>query len=439
MIGVGGSSGSSVDPLTLERRRRSWIVPLLCFAAALILYLPRLGVPATYVYDETYHAYTAGRYVAGDHDAYLWNTRAPRPGSSYTWNHPPAGLWLIAGGIQLWGDRAFGWRFASAVFGALGVLLAYWLALRLTGQQAAAELTAALLLLDGLWFVQSRIAMLDVFGAVFMMGALLGLYGYLIDPPPLAVRRLLLTGASLGLAIATKWNAAYPALFIGLVVLAVTLRRAEPGARLRALSRVVALLGLLPALVYLASYLPFFMAGNGIGQWIELQHQIYHYHTTLRATHTYQSRWWEWPLLLRPMWYYVSRAPGTVANIYAQGNPFLEWSFIPAVLWVARQWWRQRKPAWIVLVIGFFGQWLPWALVPRIAFIYHFLPAVPFGVMAVAIVVAQLWAGRGPAHVVAFAYVGLVAGSFVFFHPIYAAVPLTPAAFEARLWLPRWK
>ena len=69
MIGVGGSSGSSVDPLTLERRRRSWIVPLLCFAAALILYLPRLGVPATYVYDETYHAYTVGRYVAGDHDA----------------------------------------------------------------------------------------------------------------------------------------------------------------------------------------------------------------------------------------------------------------------------------------------------------------------------------------------------------------------------------
>ena len=53
--------------------------------------------------------------------------------------------------------------------------------------------------------------------------------------------------------------------------------------------------------------------------------------------------------------------------------------FVPAVVWLASRWTRRRDPAAIVLVIGFFGQWLPWALVPRIAFAYHFMPAVPFG------------------------------------------------------------
>jgi dolichyl-phosphate-mannose--protein O-mannosyl transferase len=439
MIAADGPSVSAPARARTEWRRRAWLVPMLCFVGALALYLPRLSVPPRYMYDETYHAYTAARYVAGDHNAYLWNIRAPRAGSAYTWNHPPVGLWLIAAGIAVWGDRALGWRFASAVFGAFGVVLAYVLARRLSGNRAAAELTAALLLLEGLWFVQSRIAMLDVFGAVFMMAALLGLHGYLVDPPRAAARWLGVTAVCLGLAIATKWNAAYPSLCVGLVVLWVAVRRSAPGTRARAVAGILAALGLLPALVYLAAYVPFFATGHTIGQFVELQHQIYHYHTTLRATHTYQSRWWEWPLLLRPLWYHVAYGPSTVANVYAQGNPLLVWLFVPAVLWLSRQWWRERNPALITLTIGFFGQWLPWALVSRIAFIYHFLPAVPFGVLAIATVVARLWGGRPAARAAAFGYVALVAAAFVFFHPIYAAVPLTPAELAARIWFPRWK
>ncbi len=38
-----------------------------------------------------------------------------------------------------------------------------------------------------------------------------------------------------------------------------------------------------------------------------------------------------------------------------------------------------------------FGQWLPWMLVPRSAFLYHFLPAVPFGCLAVAVLLVELW------------------------------------------------
>jgi dolichyl-phosphate-mannose--protein O-mannosyl transferase len=288
--------------------------------------------------------------------------------------------------------------------------------------------------------------MLDIFGTVFMLGAFFALYGYLTSPPARVRGALLRLGLFLGLAIATKWNAAYPALFIGLLVLGrgfvVYLRSgrslSDPGVRAH-LAWVPAGLVALPALVYVAAYVPFFLTGHDVGQFLETQRQIFRYHTQLQATHTYQSRWWEWPLTLRPVWYYSMRSPGTVANIYANGNTVLSCMFVPAVIWVAFRWFRRREPAAFVLAIGFFGQWLPWALVPRIAFAYHFLPAVPFGCLAIAVALVEVWGIGVVGRAIAVAYVAAAIAFFVYFYPIYTLVPLTPQAFESRMWLSSWK
>jgi dolichyl-phosphate-mannose--protein O-mannosyl transferase len=117
----------------------------------------------------------------------------------------------------------------------------------------------------------------------------------------------------------------------------------------------------------------------------------------------------------------------------------LYWAFVPAVLWLSRRWWKERNAAFVVLLIGFFGQWLPWGLVPRIAFMYHFLPAVPFGALAVAVCLVELWRGDTLRRVLAAGYVLAVASSFIFFYPLYAAVPLERRAIEARLWLESWR
>jgi dolichyl-phosphate-mannose--protein O-mannosyl transferase len=92
-----------------------------------------------------------------------------------------------------------------------------------------------------------------------------------------------------------------------------------------------------------------------------------------------------------------------------------------------------------VLLIGFFGQWLPWALSPRSAFVYHFLPAVPFGAIAVAFVIVTLFRRGGVWHWVVFAYLAALVAYFVYFYPIHAAVPISREAFEARLWFPSWR
>jgi len=434
------------SPVTLKGVLSADLLPGILFVAAMALLAPRLGVPQNYIFDEVYHAYTAGQYVAGNHDAYLWNTPTPHPHVRYMWNHPPVGVLFMAAGIEIWGDNPFGWRIGSTIFGATGIVIAYLLALAVTRRKVVAVVAASLLLLDGLYIVQSRTGMLDIYGTVFMLGAFFALHNYLTAPPDRIRGPLLRIGLFLGLAIATKWNAAYAAFFIGLVVLGRGVRHYlksgrnvhDGGVRAHLIWMPVSLLAL-PALVYVAAYLPFFLTGHGVGQFVELQRQIFRYHTHLQATHTYQSRWWEWPLTLRPVWYFTNRADGTVANIYVNGNTVLSCMFVPAVAFVAARWFKRRDPAAIVITIGFFGQWLPWALVPRIAFAYHFLPAVPFGSLAIAVILVALFEKGTAGRVVAVAYLLLAIGFFLYFYPIYTAVPLTPQAFESRMWLSSWR
>ncbi len=427
-----------------------YLLPGALCVMALVLFLPRLGTPREYIQDEVYHAYTAAQYLQGNADAYLWNTTAP-PGVAYEWTHPPLGKLLIAAGVALFGDNAFGWRYASALFGTIGLAIAYGLGLRLTRRRAIAVLGAALLLADGLYFVQSRTGMPDIFVLVFMTGALVAFYGYLTAPPGGVRWPMVRTGVLLGLAIATKWNAAYASALIALVVLWrlyrlwwarrwLSPRRGElpAGVREHLLWLPLGLVAL-PLAIYALSYVPFFLTGHSVSQFTELQRQMYYYHTHLKETHAYQSQWWSWPLALRPVWYYTTRSGDLVANVYANGNPLLYWAFLPAVVWVGRRWWGERNAALIVLATGFFGQWLPWALSPRISFVYHFLPAVPFGCLAVATALLELWGKHGRWRAVAIGYAALVAFAFAFFFPIYAAVPQTAARFDLRLWLPSWR
>ncbi len=93
-----------------------------------------------------------------------------------------------------------------------------------------------------------------------------------------------------------------------------------------------------------------------------------------------------------------------------------------------------------MLTIGFFGQWLVWMFSPRTAYMYHFLPAVPFGVIAIATLLEAGWRrGTQLARAVVRGYLVAVVALFAFFYPIYASVWLTMDRFEMRMWFERWR
>jgi dolichyl-phosphate-mannose--protein O-mannosyl transferase len=412
---------------------RLWF--LVCFVAVLALNTAQLGRPNRYIFDEVYHAHTAIQLARGNAAAWLPGTVDRATGVANEWTHPPLAKLMMETGILVLGEKAFGWRVASAVFGALGValvLLAGW-----SWFGAGVGVLAALFLaLDGLWFVQSRVAMNDVFLAVFVLAAFLSWSRWRTTR---ASGWLLGTGALLGLAISTKWSglAALGLLFL-LSVVTVWRERHSPGVRVSVVARwMVLAFVLIPAVLYLVSYAQFFAMHHSLREWWTLQWQMLRYHSHLQRTHPGSSPWWSWPLLLRPVWY-ASEAHGhAVQQMFALGNPILWWLFLPGISVLAWRFVAAPVEQWRdgLVAVGFLGNWLPWALSPRIAFLYHMLPSVPFGCLALARALSLL---RGRWRVFRWAYGPAVVVSFLYFYPHLAGSPLLAEKSQARYWLPGW-
>lgn len=226
-----------------------WSAALALGLLALFLRLWRLGTPREFQFDETYYAkdawsllnngYVRG-YVDDANDQILSGT------TDGLWTdgpsmivHPEVGKLLIGLGEKAFGLDPFGWRVASAVVGSLMVVVMVRLARRMTGSTLLGLVAGLLLMLDGLHFVLSRLALLDIFVAFFTLCAVAcvvndrdwyrrRLAARLPSPPdPTSwgpVRALLFRpwllagGVCWGLAVGTKWTALYPLAAFGLLV-----------------------------------------------------------------------------------------------------------------------------------------------------------------------------------------------------------------------------
>ena len=85
--------------------------------------------------------------------------------------HPEVGKWLIGFGEKMFGFTPLGWRVVPAVVGTLLILVMIRFARRLTGSTLLGCVAGVLLAFDGLEFVLSRLALLDIFVAFFLLCA----------------------------------------------------------------------------------------------------------------------------------------------------------------------------------------------------------------------------------------------------------------------------
>lgn len=451
-------SAPAIESSAAESRTvRGWmrldtIILLVAMLSAGLVYFVRLGQPAQYIWDEVYHAYTASVLVKGNPDPYNPFARVPevdkqtRGAVTYEWTHPAFAKLPMQLGILLFGDTPFGWRFMSAVFGVIGVGVMYAFARAMFDQQIAVFSTS-LLILDGLWFAEARLAMNDIYLLVFLLLAYFAFYRYLTSPPEgrSGLRHrwfyLGLTGISLGFAVATKWSALYSIGLFGVVTAAreawiggslirTNLRR---GLLMLPVAAVVVAVSLLivPAAIYVGAYVQFFAMGRTWADWRELQYQMWWYHSNLRQPHNYASPWWTWPFLLRPVWF----------HLYIMGNPLSWWLYLPATLLVSYLWIKDRfrSAAFAIIVMGYFGQWLPWALSPRVAYLYHMLPTVPFACLALGYALNLFRERYGLlGRRIVWSYMGIVVLSFAFFYSMWTYLPVPKWYENAHFWLPTW-
>ena len=165
------------------------------------------------IFDETYYV-NAARVIAGLRPAADQPYAGAPSGVDGNSEHPQLGKLVIAGSIELLGDGPLAWRLGSIVFGCLALLGMFALVRAAGGGPWAALGAAALMSLDNLELVHSRIGTLDVYvTAVMIWAAVLYLR-----------RRPLAAGALLGVGTCFKLVAPYVLLVFLVLEL---LRRSE--------------------------------------------------------------------------------------------------------------------------------------------------------------------------------------------------------------------
>lgn len=407
----------------------SIVTPVVLVATAGVARFVLLGEPDGIVFDETYYVDDARSQLAhGAEEGFAV--------------HPPVGKWLIAAGIALFGDAPFGWRAAAAAAGTILVLLTYLTARTLLTTVGAAALAGLLVAVDGLLVVQSRIAMLDIFVALFVV---LGVWLLVLDharPTSREVLRpfLLLAGVTFGLAVATKWSGLLGLLGAALFVLGAELarRRRIEGRITAAPLRLVALLTiafvLVPTTAYATTWGPWLVGyahthqgaedcvvddevldpcpvplGERVAGLVHHHGAMWRFHIDLDAEHPYKSRAWTWPLMTRAIVYHWEACPhdratpdpeaeeqpeacvvdeGNAEEILAIGNPAVWWVALLALIPLTVG--AVRRDGRALLILCFWAcLYVPWLIIDRPLFLFYMTPVVPFMALGTAYAFAR--------------------------------------------------
>ena len=193
---------------------------------------------------------------------------------------------------------------------------------------------------------------------------------------------------------------------------------------------------------YFSYYWQLRVSGNfSVAQVVSLQKSIFDYHAGLGGdTHAFRSEWYQWPVIAWPMWYYSGSSylpAGMVSSISCMGNPVVFWFGLLAILYVAVRcaWEKRASSAFLLVLIGFLSQYLPWVLVPRSTFIYHYFASVPFIIMASVLVLGRMRRRSRDGFIAAGVVLCVAAlALFIAFYPLESGMPVSRAYASLLRW-----
>ncbi len=405
-------------------------------------------------FDEIYFVRTAEQYL---------HSQLP-----YEWTHPPLGKLIQASSLLIFGFDPFGWRIMGVIFATMMIVVMYLLGKKLFGTWIGGFTAAFLLTFDFMHFTMARMGTADTYVVFFSLASQLFFLIYLkavldkgwktsIIPLFLAI-----TFAALGFS--TKWLVLFG--FVGQLVLLLAIRLNEVknlkgnlSAKAYAFldhpySAIVVFL-LFGLGIYFITYIPDMLAGRSFFDVINLQGQMYIYQSTLKATHPFASPWFSWPFMFDllnrnvhvPLWLQLASLPnGKESTIVLLGNPALWWFGFAAVIGLTvfyvpklfRKHFslKQNLPA-IFIITFFFFQWLPYIVISRVVFIYHFYVNVPFLCLGSAFVISKYWDNKY-VKILSIVYFALVVALFVMFYPVISGVPTSTSTVNSLKWFGSW-
>jgi len=406
-------------------------------------------------FDEIYHARTAFEHI---HNL-----------EPYEWTHPPLGKIFIALGILVFGMNPFGFRIVGTLFGAAMLPFMYLFGKKLFKDWRFAALTSLLMMFDFMHFTQTRIATIDVYGTFFIIV----MYYYMYDtfmiksydiPFRLSLKTLFLSGLMFGLGVASKWIAAYGGAGLALVfftakyleyrdyrTISKSTKVKEPEWYSGFISKNIVVTLILcvlffvaiPAVIYYFSYTPFMEvpgAKKGLELVIDYQKRMFDYHSNLKATHSFSSPWYEWPIIYKPTWFYSGSdvAPGNASTIVTMGNPAIWWVGIAAFFTSIYIAFKKKDKKMLVIFAAIVFQYMPWVLVPRITWIYHFFSTVPFMIICIVYVLKEMYDRNRIKSKTIITYLAVCTLLFALFYPALSGLEVPKLYINCLRWFTSW-
>lgn len=456
----------------------------------------------TLVFDEVYYAKFANNYLTG---------------TQFKHAHPPLSAYIIAIGMWIGSHLPFGgdsingltgslrtpwsYRWLNAFTGSFIPLVVAAIAYQLNRRRSYALIAALFAATDGLFLVESRYALNNVYLVIL---GLLGQLFFLIalrKPQYQRWQSLALSGIFFGACACIKWNGLWFLLgvyFVWGTAIIIEWRNQQlqipnglspaklteltiPTSR-RLVTPLINLIQLkplhiiwnfaiIPILTYSLLWIPHLIMNPKPGFW-EAQKYILEFHEKIGSgpeVHPYCSQWYSWLFMIRPVAYFYqtaqniheqvpalpplpARSAKVIYDVHAMGNPILWWLSTAAILiifllLIQRLWlglWGKFAPTTanyisLYLVMNWLANLLPWVRVTRCIFLYHYMGSSVFAGLGLAWIIDH-WLHREQREWrnAAKIAIALIAIAFIFWLPIYLGLPIPAQSYRLWMWFRSW-
>ncbi len=462
------------------------MIPIILFALSGFVHFIYFGRPSSVVFDEVFYGSFASSYWQG---TYFFDL------------HPPFAKILFAFVGKIFGLDQYivDWssignslpislvtlRVLPTIAGLLLPIIIYALCRKLDFSKTTAFVAGALVCFENSLIVQSRFLLPDVIMLLFGFGAI---YFYLEykkrAPIPGSSWFFAFSTISAGIALSIKWTGLT---FLFVIIMLELIQQYFDLTPIKKLLKDILIFSLkyllISALIYSSlfaihfSILPLtgtgdaFMSQNfqseltgsplGLNQNIqplnfwqkftELNRVMFTSSSGMTATHANASKWYTWPIQQRAIFYWQDaiEPDGTNSYIYLLGNPFIYWlgslTMLFTILYtlyklIVRRFATtdpDKARILIFLSVGYLANWLPFALIGRVMFLYHYETALVISIIAIAFWLDALQP-RNKKYVAIIIFV-LALFAYIFWSPLTYGLPITEAELNLRMWLPGWR
>ncbi len=356
--------------------------------------------------------------------------------------HPPFGKYIIGGSINFFGDNPIGWRAASAFTGALAILLCYLIANLIFDDLVMAMSVGFFSLFNFWFFVQSRIAMLDIFMVTFFLS---GIYYFLRYKFEYNEKKYFYISSFFwGLAVAIKWSAIFIYFPFFILCLYSEFETKMSNEQKRKVYLNFFIFGFFSIIIYFLTFIPYlFVANPGKRTLFEILFSVplemLKLQATVAGTHPYNSLWYTWPIILRPIWYEFSQSADHLffKGIVLLANPWqMSLGILSVVLLLLR--WRKIQSITKFTVVLFLCSWLAWPLAPRkISFFYYFFPSAVFYSFLIPMSLREIFEHK-TAKIIMAVFTIISLGFFIYFYPILSGAETAESIRGQWYWLKSW-